>query len=105
MRLGIVALVGLASGGCDILLGLNEKNESCGRTPSVDARVLVDECGVFVAKTGDDTNRGTHDHPLRSIPMAITLAAAQHNHRVYVCNGEYDGQVSLSGDEAGTSIF
>lgn len=73
----------------------------CEASPSGDARVLRDECGVFVQQgaTGD----GSKATPMGSVRDAVAKAAQQKKNRVYVCMGEYQEEVVI--ENAPVSIF
>ncbi|MBL8923340.1 MAG: hypothetical protein JNJ54_31095 [Myxococcaceae bacterium] len=52
---------------------------------------------VFVSPTGDDLLPGSIDFPVASIGKAADLAAASGATTIYISNGTYPGNVSLSG--------
>jgi hypothetical protein len=58
--------------------------------PSVHSCTLHDSLGIFVSgSTGDDSNFGTMDRPVRTIAEGVRRASID-GRRVYVCNGTYD---------------
>jgi hypothetical protein len=58
-------------------------------SPDVDACVISDKYGVFVAPTGNDsTGDGTQAHPFATLTTALSHIEKLKKH-VYVCSGEY----------------
>jgi hypothetical protein len=61
-----------------------------------DSAACVDESiGLFVSARGSDSNAGTKGSPLKSITAALAKVDSQHS-RVYVCDGTYGEEVSVS---------
>lgn len=59
--------------------------------------------GIFVAKTGNDTNAGTRAAPLASIGAALALAQSSSGlDQIFVATGQYEEKVTLAD---GVSIF
>lgn len=75
----------------------------CEASPSKDATVLRDECGIFVSKTvtGSGT-AGSSANPFKTVDEALKVAA-QKTARVYVCaDGDYKERLDIP---AGISVF
>jgi hypothetical protein len=66
------------------------------KSPHDDGCVIADAYGVFVSRSGRDTAMGTMTDPLRTVTQGITKAVQNGKSRVYVCNGTYAEQVTLS---------
>jgi hypothetical protein len=58
--------------------------------------------GIFVAKTGADSNPGTRQLPVASILQALQLAVSQNKRDIYVAGGVYPGSIDLV---EGVSIY
>ena len=56
-------------------------------------RCLDESVGVFVSAQGDDKNAGTRKSPVKTVSRAQELQGAKP--RIYVCEGEYAGNVVL----------
>jgi len=82
--------------------GGNGPGDACVPGPDGTGADLTDECGIFVALSGDDMNGGTTGAPVASIARAIDLAAAGEAKRVYACAEEFQEAVSVP---AGISIY
>jgi hypothetical protein len=52
--------------------------------PSENAGAVADTCGVFVAKGGSDSNKGTKESPVATLAKALELAKKESS-RVYAC--------------------
>ena len=55
-------------------------------------KCLVDSFGVFVSPSGDDSNAGTKEKPLKTIGKALQIG----RDRVVVCEGEYAGSLDVT---------
>jgi hypothetical protein len=64
---------------------------------------LDDRVGVFVSATGSDTNAGTKAAPFATIGKALSSVGALT--RVYVCEGTYSEDVSITPPVDGISIY
>jgi hypothetical protein len=77
------------SAGCDL-----------SQVPSQNDCVLQDGNGLFVARPpygNDSTGDGTIEAPYATLTTAVTsLAGPSTTHRIYVCNGSYSDQVTVS---------
>ena len=62
------------------------------KSPKESPECVTDGVGVFVSPTGKDGAAGTKAEPLRSIAEAVT----RRKPRVYVCEGEYEGAVTIT---------
>ena len=82
--------------------GGNGPGVPCISGPDGTGANLTDECGIFVALSGDDMNGGTTGAPVASIAKAIELAAAGEAKRVYACAEAFQEAVSIP---AGVSIY
>lgn len=60
-----------------------------------------DDCGVFAAPSGSDSNPGTKDAPVATLTKAVALAEAS-SRRVYACAEEFPGGATVS---SGLTIF
>jgi hypothetical protein len=60
------------------------------------------ESAVFVAPTGDDGAKGTRSAPVKSLNVAVGLAAQRGQSAVYACIGEYPENVEIT---AGVSLY
>lgn len=69
-------------------------NEECDPTVSLETPP-ADSCGIFVRLTGDDTNQGTREEPVKSIAKAVELWKTRPKtddggrSAVYVCSEEF----------------
>jgi hypothetical protein len=82
------------SGGCDLK-----------QTPSKNDCVLQDGNGLFVAPPpygNDTTGTGTIEAPYQTLTKAVSELSTSTAHRIYVCNGTYSDQVTVS---QGVGIF
>ena len=91
--------------------GCEYKCDKAGETDTPDAALTDADCdgidgdiedAVFVAPSGNDTNPGTMDKPLLTVPKGLAAAAEQGRHHVYLAAGTYDGQVTVLD---GISVF
>jgi hypothetical protein len=63
---------------------------ACTGSPSSNPSVLSDNCGVFVAPTGDDgAGAGTRELPYKTLRKAIEAAGEKGAPRVFACGGKY----------------
>lgn len=71
--------------------------EVCDPTkePKDSPSCVSSEFGVFVAPSGNDTNDGTRETPLKTIAAGLRLAASTAKARVYACAGTYEEKVSI----------
>lgn len=90
-----------SSGGPGGMGGMNG-GSACIPGPEGTGEELTDECGIFVAKSGDDMNGGSTGAPVASLAKAVELAAAGAAKRVYACAEEFTEAVSVP---AGVSIY
>ncbi len=73
--------------------------------PSMDACVVSDALGVFVAPTGSDTTGcGTKASPCQTIGKGLTVAKAA-GKRTYVCEGTYNEQLVVDSTLDGAKVF
>jgi hypothetical protein len=99
---GFVDVDGILANGCEC-----ERAGGDGPPPAIggdtDCDGVPDETDdyVYVTTTGSDTNPGTLERPMRSIPAALQRARDERKD-VLVARGIYDGRVELVG---GVSIF
>ena len=71
---------------------------ACAGSPSSNPSVLIDNCGVFVAPTGDDgTGAGTRELPYKTLAKAIEAAGEKGAPRVFACGGTYAESVVIPG--------
>jgi hypothetical protein len=73
--------------------------------PSKDNCVLQDGNGFFVAPPpygNDTTGNGSIEAPYATITKAVSEVTASSTHRIYVCDGTYSDQITVS---TGVSIF
>jgi hypothetical protein len=64
------------------------------KSPKVDPCVLRDSLGIFVSPTGDDSAKGTREHPYKTFAKAMDAAHAA-GKRVYACVGDYPEAITL----------
>jgi hypothetical protein len=70
----------------------------CSGSPSSNPSVLNDNCGVFVAPTGNDEDgAGTKASPYQTLGKAIEAAGEKGATRVFACGGTYTGSVVIPG--------
>lgn len=81
--------------------GMNT-GSACIPGPEGTGADLTDDCGIFVAKSGDDMNGGSMGAPVASLAKAVELAAASDGKRVYACAEEFAEAVAVP---AGVSIY
>ncbi|WP_437980751.1 hypothetical protein [Sorangium sp. So ce117] len=61
----------------------------------------LDQCGVFVSESGDDSDLGTKGAPVKTLQHAVGLAATGRGNgetptrRVYACGGEFEEAITL----------
>jgi hypothetical protein len=72
--------------------------------PNQSPCLVSDGYGVFVATSGNDSNSGTHDNPVKSIGHALDLAK-QANKRVYICAGTYAEKVVVDVAHDGAGVY
>lgn len=68
---------------------------SCVDSPLITSTVVNNNCGVFVAPSGDDkTGDGTRERPFATLAKAVSAAKATER-RVFACSGDYSGAVTV----------
>ncbi|MCC6557579.1 MAG: PGRS family protein [Polyangiaceae bacterium] len=72
-----------------------------GCVPSESADPVGNECGAFVATSGNDAASGTKAEPVRTIAKAIEIAGAKGG-RVYACAETFEENVEVPG---GVTLF
>ncbi len=80
---------GGTEGGADVIA---PPNCDLTKAPKESPACVDDSVGVFVSPTGKDGAAGTKSDPLKSIAEAVTKGKP----RVYVCEGTYDGAVTIA---------
>lgn len=71
--------------------------------PSKSGTAVDDDCGVFVASSGDDAAVGTKAAPVKTIQQAVALAQQEGAaRRVYACAEAFEGALELPG---GVALF
>ncbi len=76
------------------------------KTPAQDGCVINDELAIFVAPSGNDTNAGTMEAPVKTLAHAVTLAVTASAHRVIACAATYSETLTLAAaDDVGLQIF
>ena len=80
----------------------------CGTDPCLvdpsDAACLVDGLFISALKGEDATADGTRDKPFRTVAAALSNVSAQ-KRRLYLCEGVYPEDVTLTSAHAGLSLF
>ncbi|WP_437713050.1 PGRS family protein [Sorangium sp. So ce448] len=75
--------------------------EEC--VPNESGRAVEDQCGVFVAASGDDAGAGTKGAPVKTLREAVARAKQEGaTRRVYACAEELQGASEVPG---GVAIF
>ena len=67
------------------------------KAPKDSPACLDDKAGVFVSPSGSDDAAGTRDKPVKTIPKAVALAATSRRPRVYICEGTYPENLTVTG--------
>jgi hypothetical protein len=88
------------TGGPGGMAGMGPGN-ACIPGPEGTGADLTDDCGIFVARSGDDMNGGSMGAPVASFAKAVELAAAA-SKPVYACAEEFAEAVAVP---AGVSIY
>ena len=76
--------------------------DACIPGPDGTGADLTDNCGIFVAKSGDDMNGGSMGAPVASLAKAVELASASASKRVYACAEEFAEAIAIP---AGVSLY
>lgn len=96
-----VDMDGVLANGCECLFQ-STTDEPDGVDQNCDGIDGEVDNGIFVAKTGADSNPGSRFLPVASIVKALELAAATGKRDIYVAGGVYPGSLDLV---AGISIY
>jgi hypothetical protein len=64
--------------------------------------VLTDDCGIFVAKWGEDMNSGSTLAPVATLATALKLAVSSMKSRVYACAQEFQEAIEIP---AGVALY
>ena len=81
--------------------GPNVTPPGCDPSAASPGESVGDDCGVFAAPSGSDSNAGTKDAPVATLAKAIAIAEAS-SRRVYACAEEFQGGATVP---AGLTIF
>ena len=85
------------TGGHDGGIGGGDSGPPPSCIPSENAGAVADTCGVFVSPSGDDSNAGTKNKPLKTIGAAVAKGGA-----IYACAGAAPYTEAVTVDEAVT---
>ena len=96
------------AGGGDAADGTAATPFTCDADPALDARVVDETCGVFVAPPwlgGEDARPGTRAQPIATVSHGLDVAQQLGRRWVFVCASEFTENVVMRPEHAGVRVY
>jgi hypothetical protein len=74
----------------------------CVPGPEGSGTELTDDCGIFVAKWGEDTSGGSMLSPVATLARALEIAVSSGKNRVYACAQDFQEAINVP---AGVALY